>query len=397
MENKIEYTEEMIDQVAEKMHKVAIDQVFKRDNEQNIQEFLDKLLKENESKLGAFHIARGMRDVRALDPKNTRKKISLTYPVLCAAYALAAIEIGEELKEDEQKSLEDALAMSGVCLFEIEDGSMIYLEAPIEHHIIDDVPGGKMKLHNWDGPSILFADGSCRYDFNDIQVDEKFALTPAGEIKPEDVMAIPNIDARAQVIKKVGIERMTEGCAQIDADQSTPFGPYKLVNMSHLYDGRDAVCLDMICPSTGNHHVEGVDNECKTIQESINWRAKLGEMCPGVENWIPSELDGVLYPDGNKLLTQQGDAYIMALDSVPEGLTQRSDRLLQGPNTLVRHVIESGVVYDGDGFQVVVNDVPQPLIHPQHGTTDTMVPAIAKIWTGREVDHGNQIVMDLLD
>jgi hypothetical protein len=104
---------------------------------------------------------------------------------------------------------------------------------------------------------------------NGVQMQPEQVLTPAGKIAPETVLAESNADRRRELIRKVGIERML---AKIPHQTLDKRGDYELLDICLSEQVSHARYLKMLNPSVGAWHVEGVDPECKTITEALNWR-----------------------------------------------------------------------------------------------------------------------------
>jgi hypothetical protein len=107
-------------------------------------------------------------------------------------------------------------------------------------------------------------------------------MTPPDELTPEDVLKEANVDRRRELIRKIGVLRLINQGKVIDA-----LGDYKLVDMAAIFDRIDyAPHLLMKNPSLNDTwHMEGVDPQCRTVQEALNWRA--GNM---KVNWSPELL-----------------------------------------------------------------------------------------------------------
>ena len=130
-------------------------------------------------------------------------------------------------------------------------------------------------MHNESGPSVRYRDGFSVYSLWGVRVPEWVATTPAHELDYKKIAAIKNVDVRAVALKKYTPERLIlDGHGKVIEDEWDTEG-YKLIDLQSLFDTHDyAPYLLMKNPSVpGLVHCEGVAPECKTIQESINWRA----------------------------------------------------------------------------------------------------------------------------
>jgi hypothetical protein len=95
------------------------------------------------------------------------------------------------------------------------------------------------------------------------------------------VLSEQNADIRRELIRKVGIERML---GQLPHKSLDRVGDYDLlrIDIPGLID--DARFLKMVNPSIGCFHLEGVERECITVEQAINWRA--GNFAAN-ESWKP--------------------------------------------------------------------------------------------------------------
>jgi hypothetical protein len=126
---------------------------------------------------------------------------------------------------------------------------------------------GRLHLNN--GPALLCRDGFPIYALNGIRMKPEHVLTTAEMLSPETVLAETNADIRRELIRKVGVERML---AKLPHKVLEKRGNYELLSIRLSDEVRDARYLKMINPSVGCFHVEGVAPECKTVNESLNWR-----------------------------------------------------------------------------------------------------------------------------
>ena len=390
-----ELSDKAINALLERIYKKYIKKFYAPTDFEAVENWLRYYAKDESGiELKECHKVRGMRELRALH--NEYRMVDCGYAFRTEAWCHAVEKCGYELEASEKEELSRNININACACAIFENGDFAILDTPIEHHIInDDKYEDNMMLHNSNGPSILFADGSKLYTLKDVDVPEWCVETAPEDIDIKDVLALENVDQRAVVTERIGVQRMIEKSEIITEDKEHPHGPYALRDFSSIFDGGDATYLTMVCPSTGNNHLEGVPSEIDTIQGAINWRAKTSEMCDG-RDWKPRTLDGVKNTDGNDDMDQQGDVYMLFLDKKPKGGKKQKTRELQGDNTIIRHTIESGTVYNYDGYQVVVHEKDGvPMNHPQHGTV--YHNKITKLWTGRELDPLTGIVRDAID
>jgi hypothetical protein len=130
--------------------------------------------------------------------------------------------------------------------------------------------------------AVEYTDGWGWYALNGVIMKPEYVLTPAEKLQPDSVLKEPNVDIRRELIRKVGVQRMISYGKEIDA-----MGSYKLIDISPIFTGiRYAPYLLMKNPSLDDTwHLEGVDPECHTVQEAINWRAGNIKV-----EWSPAQL-----------------------------------------------------------------------------------------------------------
>ena len=126
------------------------------------------------------------------------------------------------------------------------------------------------RLHCETGPAVSWHDSDQRYFcLNGVHVSEEIATTPAARLDPSLILHERNVDARREIIRKVGIERV---CASSNAQCVDRWDDYELL-MLDLRDGRVRPFLKMKNPSVpGIYHIEGVAPECRTVAEALAWR-----------------------------------------------------------------------------------------------------------------------------
>ena len=109
--------------------------------------------------------------------------------------------------------------------------------------------------------------GDGFYSIHGVVVDEYFVKTPKNEIDVKKVLALENAEQRMALIKHIGMQNFLDSfkTKKIESDDM-----YDLIDIE--LEGEWCRFLKMKNPSTGEFHVEGVPNECKTINESLAWR-----------------------------------------------------------------------------------------------------------------------------
>ena len=125
----------------------------------------------------------------------------------------------------------------------------------------------RRRLHADMEPAIKYSGGLELYYLNGIKVPKWIVMSKKENIKITDVMKIKNVDVRTQAIKKIGIEKLEKEMKFVEKK-----GDYILYDASNIF-GEYQPLLKMKNPSVPLlWHMEYVHPNCKTIQQSINWR-----------------------------------------------------------------------------------------------------------------------------
>ena len=129
-------------------------------------------------------------------------------------------------------------------------------------------------LHSADGPAVSWPGGEGYYFLHGVEVVRQVVETPAPQLDPRLVLFERNAQVRAEIVRKVGVERV---CAALGARCVDRSGDYELL-MLDLRDGRERPFLKMRNPSVpGVYHIEGVAPGCKTVAEALAWRNQTDE------------------------------------------------------------------------------------------------------------------------
>ena len=151
-------------------------------------------------------------------------------------------------------------------------------------HRLKNVKTENNLLHCSDGPACEDHLGQPYYFLVGIMVKPEYVLTPPDKLSPETILAETNAEIRVRLIRRTGIKNIIhrlQGYRKLDEDKENK---YVLVGCN-LPAPRPvfAVYLQMVNPSTGETHLEGVPPEIRTVAEAIAWRS-------GKKEWHPSEL-----------------------------------------------------------------------------------------------------------
>jgi hypothetical protein len=126
------------------------------------------------------------------------------------------------------------------------------------------------QLHCETGPAVLYPDGWGVWALNGVTMERELVETPAEQIDPKCILAAENVEVRRELLRKIGIERFLQVTPHKVLDR---LGDYELLAVDLSAELRDRKYLKMTNPSIGVYHVEGVAQECGTVQQALNWRA----------------------------------------------------------------------------------------------------------------------------
>jgi hypothetical protein len=137
------------------------------------------------------------------------------------------------------------------------------------------------------GPSHRWRDGWSLWHLNGVKVEQWMAESRPDEMDARRVLQIENVDQRAEVIRRLGMDRIVHQLdpAVLDTERREMGGEYRLlaVEMNH---GEPWRFLQMVNQSTGATHIEAVPRECETVRHALNWRATQNVN----EDWFPAIL-----------------------------------------------------------------------------------------------------------
>lgn len=386
--------QKQIDKIADKHHDIIVERMTQSGHGDDMKKVVEKLLSDGVEplELPGWHVVRGMRDLRKIDPDNKKKAIDLTFAQRCIAWSAAAIECGETLNAVEKEEYELCKKIWGTALFVLKDGSVAWLDVPKEHHIRDSDGA----LHNPNGPAILFDDGSKTYAQDDIfNIPEWVIETTPAKMDPAKIMELKNMDHRRIAIQKIGIEKMMSGSKIIHEEKETC---YILRDMQHLFPNVEtAPHLEMVCPSNSGTHLEGVSEECKTVQDALDFRASGAGF---VGAWRPRTIDGFEQKNGIEGQHQQGDVNMLKVDAIPQNFKEINKKTVLSDANQKRHSITGGKLYQkGDDQSVqywcVVGE--QSLVHESDHQPEIHKDCIFKLWPVVAKDFLSGLVEPVID
>lgn len=135
-------------------------------------------------------------------------------------------------------------------------------------------------LHNFNGPAIAWEDGEAMYFFNGVAVKKEYALK--SEFTKEEIVGETNADVRAQILLKIGINKVVDvlGALVEDEKELKTGGKYQLLMIDPLNTRNMLPYLKMKNPSVEIDHIEGVIG--KTVEEALCFRN-------GLKKWVEPE------------------------------------------------------------------------------------------------------------
>lgn len=158
------------------------------------------------------------------------------------------------------------LAKRGIGWWIPFEKAVVVTEAPAFIHMRND------RLHNADGPALGYSDGYSVYALNGVRFSggmERFITTPRDALNPKEILSIKNVEQRAEVIKRIGIDVLFD---RLDTKLLDSNEVYRLHSVN-LGAYRPRIYLEMINPSVeGKVHIEAVHPECTTIESALNFR-----------------------------------------------------------------------------------------------------------------------------
>jgi len=134
------------------------------------------------------------------------------------------------------------------------------------------------RLHNFEGPACgnIGAPSTYIYAIEGIRLPEWVFNTDPQKITANIILNEENAEIRRILIQKFGITKLLELAKKIDANYGYELVEIPLQQIGEPGEGRlsgfTGSYLVMKNPSTGTMHVEGVSNECQTVEEAICWR-----------------------------------------------------------------------------------------------------------------------------
>lgn len=176
-------------------------------------------------------------------------------------------------------------------------GAVILQDRPIYIKVNED-----HQLHCDGGPAIEYEGGLKGWQLNGLRVTQHVAETPGDELDPNELLPKePNAQVRAEIIRKIGILRCLEqmNAKVVHEEEENGYCLYEVE-----FEGQPLRCLKMRNPSVeGLFHAEWVPDECKTVQDALNFRNSLTDDMIDDENGLEwtQQGDVIIRPSGEGL------------------------------------------------------------------------------------------------
>lgn len=172
------------------------------------------------------------------------------------------VKCEKELEEKIDMAL-DMLQFSKV--FPFDDCCIVSLN-PIRMEFKGEV------LHCEKDMSVEFSDGTGFYSLTGVKVPEYVVRTEAKNFSKEVILGEKNADVRREILRKIGSETMLE---IFDSETVDVKDDYKLVKI--VIEDIKRNYLVMKNPSIDALHIEGVPNECNSVNAALAWRNGMSE------------------------------------------------------------------------------------------------------------------------
>lgn len=124
-------------------------------------------------------------------------------------------------------------------------------------------------LHCGDGPALTYPSFNL-YALNGVDMSGAEFVISEKNIDVERVLSIKNAEQRMQAIKLIGLEKFID---QLECETIASLDEYTLLSIS--MEGISRPYLKMINPSSGEVHIEGIDEDhASTIEQALAWKLR---------------------------------------------------------------------------------------------------------------------------
>ena len=241
------------------------------------------------------------------------------------------------------------------------------------------------RLHNIEAGALIYRDGYELYSLNGIRMEKEKAMLKPEEMTKELILNEKNADIRREHVRKLTGQRMIEILQPKVLDEK--YG-YELLAID-LGDNRVRPFLKMTNPSIDTVHIEGVRPECRTVEDAINFRNTMERFS------LPKTLDGYeLFSEKVGDYHQQGDC--LFFPEVMPSEARLCDHKVAGEG-LIRHMINSGEVYEAGSVRYVLAHEDCTITHPEHKSTRLDEGVCYRVGKTFEFDHWLEESREVID
>ena len=198
------------------------------------------------------------------------QRLSMVYPAFYGSHAASWLYFYKtftdllNIKEGQRLLPLTRLAWNCGWAWLYEDVAIL-TEKPTEIHMKNG------RLHNENGPAVLYEDGFACYALNGVRFQDdmtKFITTPADQLDAAEVLNIRNSEQRAESIKKLGINKLFWKLKPTRLDAADEYELFQI----KLYEDVPRIYLKMANPSVEETHIEAVHPDCRTVAQALSWR-----------------------------------------------------------------------------------------------------------------------------
>jgi hypothetical protein len=143
-------------------------------------------------------------------------------------------------------------------------GIALASERPSQQHLDE-----RGRLHSFSEKAIRFSDDWGFYFSHGVAMEEWMITTHPSKLDAKKVLSVPNVDQRRELIRRIGIEQLVDHLPHKVLDKQDE---YELLAIDLSPELKRCRYLKMKNPSIGLWHLEGVSNDCQTVQHALNWR-----------------------------------------------------------------------------------------------------------------------------
>lgn len=196
------------------------------------------------------------------DPENEYQPYWNIWLTSYAATYEFAKALGQQFPEEKY---EEFVEWAKCCPFILFSDNRVYVSLrPIELHMDE-----QRRLHNPDGPAVLYADGWAIYAMNGVHLDEQIIMHPETQTI-DQIRKEQNEEVKRIRIERYGWEKFLNGinAVLVDERQNDIEGTKEFLFRSTTDNITALMC---ICPSTAKEFILEVDNSCNDCVSAQSW------------------------------------------------------------------------------------------------------------------------------